>query len=128
MRGVDIEMNVMPDAVPTVVATALFANSPTRIRNVAHLRHKESDRLGGLADELRKLGADIVVYDDGLEVRPAPLHGAEVSTLADHRVAMSLALVGTRVPGILIDDPGCVRKSFPAFWESMGRLEGWTGG
>ncbi len=128
LRGVDVDMNVMPDAVPTVVAAALFAGTPTRIRNVAHLRHKESDRLGGLADELRKLGADIVVYDDGLEVRPAPLHGAEVSTLADHRVAMSLALVGTRVPGILIDDPGCVRKSFPAFWESMGRLEGWTGG
>jgi 3-phosphoshikimate 1-carboxyvinyltransferase len=127
LRGVDVDMNVMPDAVPTVVAAALFASSPTRIRNVAHLRHKESDRLGGFADELRKLGADIVVYDDGLEVRPVPLHGAEVSTLADHRLAMSFALVGTRVAGIRIDDPDCVRKSFPAFWESMGRLEGWTG-
>jgi 3-phosphoshikimate 1-carboxyvinyltransferase len=125
LRGVDVDMNGMPDAVPTVAAAALFASGATRIRNVAHLRHKESDRLGGFADELRKLGAAIVVLDDGFEIHPAPLHGGDLSVLADHRIAMALALVATRVRGIRIDDPDCVKKSFPAFWENMGRLSGW---
>jgi 3-phosphoshikimate 1-carboxyvinyltransferase len=66
LSGIDVDMNAMPDAVPTLAAVALFAATPTRIRNVAHLRYKESDRLGALATELQRLGADLVSHDDGL--------------------------------------------------------------
>jgi len=112
----------MPDVVPTLAAVALFAESPTRIRNVAHLRHKESDRLSVLAAELRKFGALITEYDDGLGVVPSNLHGATIDPHGDHRMAMACALVGLRVPGVVITDPGCVRKSFPQFWGQLGAL------
>jgi 3-phosphoshikimate 1-carboxyvinyltransferase len=122
LRGIAVDMNRMPDVVPTLAAVALFADSPTRIRNVAHLRHKESDRLGVLAAELRKFGALITEYDDGLGVVPSSLHGAAIDPHGDHRMAMACALVGLRVPGVVITDPGCVRKSFPQFWGQLGAL------
>ncbi len=122
LKGVDVGMNAMPDVVPTLAVTALFADGPTRIRNVGHLRYKESDRLKALATELQKLGANVIVYDDGLEVTPAQLHGAQLDTYDDHRLAMSFALVGLKVPGVKIENPGCVKKSFPAFWGEFGRL------
>jgi 3-phosphoshikimate 1-carboxyvinyltransferase len=119
LRGVTVDMNVMPDAVPSLVAASLFAQGPTRITNVAHLRFKESDRLGTLADELRQLGADITTSDDGMLIKPAPLHGATLDAHEDHRLAMSFALIGLRVAGITIIGPDCVSKSFPKFWEEM---------
>ena len=122
LRGITVDMNRMPDAVPTLVAVALFADGPTRITNVAHLRFKESDRLGTLADELRRLGADITVFDDGMVISPVPLHGATLDAHEDHRLAMSFALVGLRVPGITIVGPDCVAKSFPRFWDTLDRL------
>jgi 3-phosphoshikimate 1-carboxyvinyltransferase len=122
LRGIAVDMNRMPDAVPTLVAVALFANGPTRITNVAHLRFKESDRLGTLADELRQIGADITVFDDGMVINPVPLHGATLDAHEDHRLAMSFALVGLRVPGITILGPDCVAKSFPRFWDELDRL------
>lgn len=127
LRGVAVDMNRMPDAVPSLVAAALFASGPTRITNVAHLRFKESDRLGTLAEELRSLGADITVFDDGLAVNPGPLHAATLDAHEDHRLAMSFALIGLRVPGITIVGPECVTKSFPRFWEEMETLTGKTG-
>lgn len=123
LRGVDVDMNGMPDAVPTVAAVALFAQGPTRIRNIGHLRHKESDRLEGFAGELRKLGANVVVQEEGLEIHPGALHAAELSTLNDHRLAMSFALVGLKVPGVTIDNAACVSKSFPRFWQEMEALQ-----
>ncbi|MFN0157826.1 MAG: 3-phosphoshikimate 1-carboxyvinyltransferase [Bacteroidota bacterium] len=122
LNGIDIDMNSMPDIVPTLAVTALFAQTPTRIRNVAHLRYKESDRLTALATELKKLGAQIALHDDGLEISPAPLHGAQLDTYDDHRLAMSFALIGLRVPGVKIENPQCVKKSFPGFWREFEKL------
>lgn len=122
LRGVDVDMNGMPDAVPALAVAALFASGPTRIRNVAHLRFKESDRLAALAEELRRCGGNVEVHDDGLIVIPAPLHGAEFDPRDDHRLAMSLALIGLRVPGVAVRRAECVSKSFPGFWDHFDRL------
>ena len=119
LSGIDVDMNAMPDAVPTLATVALFAATPTRIRNVAHLRFKESDRLGALATELQRLGADVVAHDDGLEIVPAPLHGGTVATYDDHRMAMTAGLIGLRVADIGVENPGCVEKSFPGFWDQL---------
>jgi 3-phosphoshikimate 1-carboxyvinyltransferase len=124
LRGVDIDMNGISDTVPTLAAVALFAAGATRIRNVAHIRDKETDRIGDLVRELKRLGADVDEHADGLEIRPRALRGTAVKTYDDHRMAMSLALVGLRVPGVQIEDPGCVRKTFPDYWERLGRLTG----
>lgn len=124
LRGVDVDMNRMPDVVPTLAAVALFASGKTRVRNVGHLRYKESDRLGSLADELRKLGARITLFDDGLEIDPAPLHGAQLDTHDDHRLAMSFALIGLRVAGVRVENPECVNKSFPSFWKEFEKFYG----
>ena len=122
LRGIDVAMNGMPDAVPALVAAALFAEGQTTIRGVGQLRFKESNRIEGFAGELRKLGGEIGVEGDVMIVRQAPLHGATVGTHDDHRLAMSFAVVGLRVPGVKIEDPECVRKSFPGFWEELERL------
>jgi 3-phosphoshikimate 1-carboxyvinyltransferase len=122
LKGVDVDMNAMPDVVPTLAVTALFANGPTRIHNVAHLRYKESDRLTALATELRKLGASVTLMEDGLEIVPAPLHGAQLDTYDDHRLVMSFALAGLKVPGVKIENPECVKKSFPTFWREFEKL------
>lgn len=122
LSGVLVDMNSMPDAVPTLAVTALFASGPTRIRNVAHLRYKESDRLDALAAELTKLGAHITVTDDRLEIDPSKLTGAQLDTYDDHRLAMSFSLIGLRVQGVKIENPDCVRKSFPSFWKEFEKL------
>jgi 3-phosphoshikimate 1-carboxyvinyltransferase len=122
LKGIDVAMDGMPDAVPALVAVALFAEGATRIRGIGRLRFKESNRVEGFAGELAKLGADIDVAEDVITVRPAPLHGELLSAHDDHRLAMSFALAGLRVPGVKIDDPACVRKSYPAFWDELDRL------
>jgi len=122
LEGVEIDMNAMPDVVPTLAVTALFGRGVTRILNVGHLRHKESDRLGALATELRKLGACVTVLGDDLEIEPAQLRGALLDTYDDHRLAMSFALAGLRVPGVKIENPDCVKKSFPTFWKEFEKL------
>jgi 3-phosphoshikimate 1-carboxyvinyltransferase len=122
LGGVDIDMNKMPDVVPTLAVTALFADSPTHIRNIAHLRYKESNRLEALVSELTKLGATITATADGLAVSPSHIRGAQLDTFDDHRLAMSFALAGLRVPGVTIENPGCVSKSFPRFWHEWEKL------
>ncbi|HUI65366.1 MAG TPA: 3-phosphoshikimate 1-carboxyvinyltransferase, partial [Bacteroidota bacterium] len=122
LKGLNVRMNGMPDAVPALAAVALFADRPTRIEDVGQLRFKESNRLEGLASELEKLGANIRVEGDGLTITPCPLHGGLLGTHGDHRLAMSYAAVGLRVPGVIIDDPDCVRKSFPRFWQEFDHL------
>ena len=116
LKGIDVDMNAMPDVVPTLAVVSLFARGQTSIRNVAHLRYKESDRLQALAVELTKLGAAIGVRTDGLDIVPAPLHGAQLGTYGDHRLAMSFALAGLRVPGVRVEEPESVKKSYPRFW------------
>jgi 3-phosphoshikimate 1-carboxyvinyltransferase len=122
LRGIDVDMNDISDTVMTLGAVALFADGPTTIRNVAHIRHKETDRLAALAAELRRVGADVDELADGLRITPRPLHGAEIETYNDHRMAMSLALVGLKVPGVVIKDPGCVAKTYPNFFSDLEKL------
>lgn len=123
LRGVDVDMNAISDTVMTLGAVACFAEGPTRIRNVAHIRHKETDRISALATELRRLGAEVEEFEDGLKITPRPLHGAAVETYNDHRMAMSLALIGLKVPGVIIKNPGCVAKTYPGFWEDLSKVQ-----
>jgi 3-phosphoshikimate 1-carboxyvinyltransferase len=122
LRGIDIDMNSISDTVQTLAAVALFASGPTRIRGVAHNRHKETDRIGDLACELRRVGATVEEHEDGLTIHPASLFGADLKTYRDHRMAMSLSLIGLKVPGIRILDPRCTEKTYPHFFEDMGRI------
>jgi 3-phosphoshikimate 1-carboxyvinyltransferase len=119
LRGIDADMNDISDCVMTLGAVACFAEGPTTIRNVAHIRHKETDRLTALANELRKVGAEVDEFPDGLKITPRPLHGAEIETYNDHRMAMSMALIGLKVPGIVIRNPGCVAKTYPQFFDDL---------
>jgi 3-phosphoshikimate 1-carboxyvinyltransferase len=116
LKGIDVDMNTMPDVVPTLVVVSLFARGRTSIRNIAHLRYKESDRLHALATELSKLGAAITLRPDGLDIVPATLRGAQLGTYGDHRLVMSFALAGLRVPDVRVEGPESVKKSYPRFW------------
>ena len=116
------DLGNMPDMVPGLAVLATRRFGRTLIRNVAHLRLKESDRLKALATELRKIGIQAQETNDGLTVEGGPAKGAEIETYDDHRIAMSFAVLGLAVPGIAIQNPGCVGKSFPDFWEKLGGL------
>jgi len=124
LHGIEIDMNEMPDCVPTLAVIAAFAKGTTTIKNIAHLRYKETDRLEAIATELTKLGARIELSADELVIHPQPLHGASIETYNDHRMAMSFAVAGLQVDGINIKNPMCVTKSFPNFWEEFQKLEG----
>jgi 3-phosphoshikimate 1-carboxyvinyltransferase len=122
LRGIDVDMNDISDTVMTLAAVACFASGPTTIHHVAHIRHKETDRLTALATELRRLGAGVTEYADGLQITPRPLTGTLAQTYNDHRLAMSLALIGLRVPGVVLDNPGCVAKTYPSFFADLEKL------
>lgn len=124
LRGIDVDMNAISDTAQTLAVVALFAEGPTTIRGVAHIRHKETDRIGDLARELRKLGAKVDEFADGLRITPAPLHGATIETYNDHRMAMSFALAGMKIPGVTIQNPGCTAKTYPQFFEDLSQLVG----
>ena len=134
LRGVEADCSRMPDAAPTLAALAPFAEGPTRLTGVGHLRHKESDRIEALREGLLRLGAGVAVSADSLTITPPeslPANGPEDPSGArptnppafdprgDHRIAMAFALVGLRRPGVRIHDPGVVAKSFPAYWEFL---------
>jgi 3-phosphoshikimate 1-carboxyvinyltransferase len=119
LRGIEVNMNAISDTVQTLSVVALFANGPTTITGVGHIRHKETDRIGNLAIELRKLGAQVDELADGLRIIPNDLHGADIETYQDHRMAMSLALAGLRVSGVVILDPGCTDKTYPKFFDDL---------
>jgi len=122
LRGVDVAMNGMPDMVATLAAIAPFATSVTRIRKVEFIRHHESDRLRAIAAELRRLGASVTDLEDGLEILPSRLTGASIETYDDHRIAMAFSMVGLRIPGVKIQNPGCVAKTFPDFFAMLADL------
>jgi 3-phosphoshikimate 1-carboxyvinyltransferase len=117
LQGVDVDLHDVGELTPTVAAVAALATGPSRLRGVAHLRGHETDRLAALAAELTAVGGDVEQTDDGLIVRPAPLHaGARPwRAYADHRMATAGALVGLVVPGVLIDDIACTAKTIPDF-------------
>jgi len=122
LRAVDVDMNAISDTVMTMAVVALFADGVSRIRNVAHIRHKETDRIAALAAELRKLGARIDELADGLVIHPPAAslpQPARINTYDDHRMAMSFALAGLKIPGVTILDPGCVAKTYPGFWKDL---------
>lgn len=125
LEGIQVDMGNMPDVVPTLAVVAAFAQGPTEIANIAHLRIKECDRLHAVSTELAKLGVRVeerpdsmVVYGEG----GANMHQADIETYNDHRMAMSMAVAGLRVPGVKIAGEQCVAKSFPDFWERFGSL------
>ena len=116
LTGVEVDCGEMPDIVPTLAVVALFARGRTRIRNVAHLRYKESDRITSVTTELRKLGAKVKELEDGLEIEESRLQGATLETWGDHRLAMAFSLLGLRIPDVEIRDPAVVEKSFPDYF------------
>jgi len=125
LKGLEIDLNEMPDTVQTLAVVALFAEGPTVIRNVANLRVKETDRLAALQAELTKLGAKVETTTDSLViVPPTQIQPATIDTYDDHRMAMSFALAGLRCDGIVIRDPECVGKTFPDFFERFAKLTG----
>ncbi len=122
LQGLEFDLNAMPDMAQTLAVTALFAEGPTTIRNVANLRIKECDRIDALTRELRKLGAEVTQFEDGLRIVPGKFRAAAIDTYDDHRMAMSFALAGLRNPGVAINDPACVSKTFPDFFERFDAL------
>ncbi len=112
----------MPDVVPTLAAIAPFADSPTRIRNVAFIRHHESDRLHALATELGRMGAAVRESEDGLAIEPSTLRPAAIETYDDHRIAMAFAVAGLKLGGVRITNPGCVAKTYPNFFSDLAAL------
>jgi len=126
----EADLSQMPDQVPTLAALAPFARGTTRIVNVPHLRIKESDRLAAMARELTRVGAEVEELEDGLVIpgvwadREPPSTPVSVATWGDHRIAMSMALVALRRPGVEILDPGVVAKSYPDFWNDLETLTG----
>ncbi|MGH2403898.1 MAG: 3-phosphoshikimate 1-carboxyvinyltransferase [bacterium] len=124
LRAADVDLGGMSDQTMTLAAIAPFADGPTLIRGVAHIRHQESDRLATTAAELRRLGQDVEERPDGLVISPRPVRPAVIQTYGDHRVAMAFAVTGLRARGIIIADPGCVTKTFPDFFERLEELRG----
>ena len=122
LTGIDVDMNAISDTVQTLGAVALFADGPTTVTGVAHIRHKETDRIGDLATELRKLGAKVDERRDGLSITPGTLHGATIDTYDDHRMAMSLAVAGLALEGVAIRDPGCTAKTYPQFFDDLTKV------
>lgn len=122
LRPVDVDMNKAPDAVLALSVACLFADGPSRIRNVGNLRLKETDRLAALENELRRVGAHAEIEGDDLIVAPGELHGARIETYDDHRMAMSFALVGLKIPGIEILDPDCVAKTWPRYFDVLDHM------
>jgi 3-phosphoshikimate 1-carboxyvinyltransferase len=116
-------MRDMSDLVPTLAVVAAFAQTSSTIHGVGFIRNKESDRIGDLAHELRILGVLVDELDDGLTVHPSKPHSGTVNTHHDHRIAMSLALIGLVTPGVVINDPMVVTKSWPEYWTMLGALQ-----
>ena len=122
LHGVEVDLRDLSDMVPTLAAVAVFADSSTTITGVGFIRGKESDRIGDLVTELRRCGIEAVEHDDGLTINPGQPKRARIRTYDDHRMAMAFALIGLRAPGIEIEDPGCVAKTFPGYFEALGQL------
>ena len=121
VRGVDLDLRAAGELAPTIAALATHADSPTRLRGIAHLRGHETDRLAALAAEITRLGGQAEQTSDGLVITPRPLHGGVWRTYADHRMATAGALVGLRVPDVEVEDIATTAKTLPGF------VDLWTG-
>ncbi|MGE9809413.1 3-phosphoshikimate 1-carboxyvinyltransferase [Janibacter sp. G1551] len=122
INGVDLDLHDASELTPVIAALAALAEGPSIIRGVAHIRAHETDRLAALTRELNALGGDVVEREDGLEIRPRPLHGGTFHTYADHRMVMAGAVVGLAAEGVLVEDVDTVAKTLPEFvalWDRM---------
>jgi 3-phosphoshikimate 1-carboxyvinyltransferase len=120
LRGISVDMNGISDTAQSLAVVALFAEGATEIRNIEHVRFKETDRIADLAMELRRFGAVVEERRDGLRIiPPETLSPATVQTYDDHRMAMSFAVAGLRLPGVVICDPECTKKTFPGFFDVL---------
>jgi len=119
LRGISVDMRDMPDTVQTLAVTAAFAQGRTEIAGLGNLKVKETDRIEAPKKELEKMGVRVESGDDSLIINGCRPHGAVIDTYWDHRMAMAFAIAGARIPGVVINDPGVVSKSFPGFWKKM---------
>lgn len=122
LAGIDIDLHDVGELTPTVAALAALADSPSRLRGIAHLRGHETDRLAALCTEINRLGGKVTETDDGLVIEPTPLQGGPWHSYADHRMATAGAILGLRVPGVHVEDVGTTAKTLPDFvtlWETM---------
>ena len=123
LNGIDVDMNQMPDAAMTLAVAALFASGPTAIRNILNWRVKETERLKAVSTELRKLGAEVEEGEDYLVINPPKkIKNAEIDTYEDHRMAMAFSLAACGDASVTINDPGCVSKTFPEYFEVFSGL------
>jgi len=122
LRGIDVDMSDISDTAQTLAAVAVFADGPTRVRGIGFIRRKETDRIAAIVGELRRAGIEASEEDDGFVIVPGEVEPVRFETHDDHRMAMSLALLGLRVAGIELADPGCVAKTYPAFFEDLAML------
>ena len=123
--GFNLNLNDTPDIVPTLAVTALFADSPTVLKDVESLRVKECDRISALCTEIKKLNGNIIEYQDGFKIIPKPFSeykGCNIATYDDHRIAMSFAVAGLKISGINILNPKCVSKTFPQFFDEFEKI------
>lgn len=121
--AIEADLSDMPDQVPTLAVVAAFARGKTVIKNVTHLKSKESDRLTAVVTELNKMGIEAVCSENALVVRGGRPKGSTIDTYNDHRIAMSFAMAGLNIPGVCIRNEGCVEKSFPGFWKVLEGLD-----
>jgi 3-phosphoshikimate 1-carboxyvinyltransferase len=122
LHGTTVDLRHLSDMVPTLAVVAAFADTPTTIKGVGFIRGKESDRIDAVVTELQRCGIDAIGNDDGMTIHPGRPHGAVIETYDDHRIAMAFSVLGLRVPGVEITDPGCVAKTFPEFFDTLDRL------
>ena len=120
LRGVDVDMRDIPDTAQTLAAIAPFASTPTRIHGIASARVKETDRVRATCLELERLGVNVEEHKDGMTIYPCEdIHPATIRTYNDHRMAMAFSLIGLRAPGVTIENPDCVSKTFPNYFEVL---------
>jgi 3-phosphoshikimate 1-carboxyvinyltransferase len=124
LRGVEVDMKNLSDVAQTLAVVAPFASSPTTIKGIGFIRKKETDRIGAVVAELQRVGIRAQELEDGYKIWPGTPKGAQVHTYDDHRMAMSFALLGLKVAGIEILDPGCTSKTFPDYFEVLETLRG----
>ena len=122
IHGIDIDLHDVGELTPSIAALCVFADSPSYLRGIAHLRTHETDRLAALATEINNLGGDVIEEPDALRINPRPLHAGIFRTYEDHRLATAGAMIGLRVPGIEVENIETTRKTLPEFpgaWQEL---------
>ena len=122
LKGIDIDMKAISDTSLTLAAIAPFAEGEVNIRNIDHTRWQETDRITAMVTELTKLGVKVVEHRDGITISPSKITPTTIDTYKDHRMAMSFSLIGLRIAGIRINDPDCVNKTFPGYFQELEKI------